>query len=762
MDGVAQRHPSRGRHETEGNLTMDGRGIESDGLTRRQFVMTATTLAGGLALGIGMQGQAARANAPALSGQHWGSDGHDANEINAWIIIEPDDTVTLRSSHAEMGQGSSTGLAMLIAEELACDWARVRTVFASPNRNVREKVYDQMFTVGSRGIRMTWHLVQQAGASARERLIAAAASRWQVNADGCRAQASRVRHTATGRSLRYGELAASAAKITLAAEPAIKTPQQFTLAGKPLPRLDSTIKVNGQAMFGIDTVRPDMVHAAIYMCPVFGGKLVSVDESLAAGRRGVLQIVKLPNAVAVVADRFWRASEAIKALQPGVRWDDGDAARTDSEQFRQMYRAMLDGPMVVARNDGDARSALASRRDVIEAVYEVPHLAHATMEPLNATVHLQQDRIDIWMGTQVSDVYVGLAAKATGLKPEQVYLHNCYLGGGFGRRDFGDDLLPAIEIAKAVGDRPVKMLWTREDDMRHSRYRPQAAIRFRAALGADKRPAAMHIQIALDSIMLATGGQLNNGVDPMAIEGLASSMVYTKFPHWYCGQALKNTHVPAAYWRSVGGSHNGYFLESFIDELAHAANADPLEFRRSLTDRKDVLGVIATLQANSDWGTPLPKGRGRGIAVVDNHGGVMGMVAEVTVGADDRLRVDRIVGAIDAYNIVNPNLVAAQVEGGAIFGLTAALYGEITIKDGAVTQGNYDDYPMVKMADAPRVETHICSSGGVDAQGRPKWGGVGECTVAPVAAAVTNAIFNATGVRVRRLPLKHHRLSATS
>jgi isoquinoline 1-oxidoreductase beta subunit len=731
------------------------------GLSRRQFVMTATTLTGGLALGIGLRGTAASATPPAVTGQYWGADAHDPHEINAWIVIDPDNTVTLRISHVEMGQGSSTGLSMLTAEELGCDWKGIRYVFASPNRNAREKVYGSMSTVGSRGIRTSWQMVQQAGASARERLIAAAAARWKVAPAECTAADSKVTHTPSGRSLRYGELAAAASAITLAKEPAIKTPQQFKLVGTAQPRLDTAIKVNGTAQFGIDAIQPNMVYAAVYMCPVFGGKLVKVDESLVAGRRGVLQVVKLPSMVAVVADNFWRASQAIKTLTPSMVWDGGDASKTDSEQFRQMYLSLLDGPLATGMDKGDARGAVGKGKDVVEAVYEVPHLAHATMEPLNSTVHLQKDRIDIWMGTQQPDTYVELAAKATGLEPEQVYLHNCFLGGGFGRRDFGDDMLPAIEIAKAVGNRPVKMIWTREEDLRHSRYRPQCAIRFKAALGPDKRPTAFYSAIAGDSIMSAVGMGLNKGIDVMSGEGLTWEVVYTRIPNWYAGQSLKNTHVPAAFWRSVGGSHNGFFIESFIDELAHAAGADPLEYRRSMTDRSDVLGVLDVLKAKSDWGKPLPKGRGRGISVVDNHGGIMGMVVEVTVNAEGELKVERVVAAIDAYHIVNPNLVKAQVEGGFVFGYTAARYGEITIKDGAVEQGNFDTYGMARMADTPNVETHICSSGAMDDKGQPKWGGVGECTVAPVAAAITNAIFSATGIRIRRLPIKNAKLSQT-
>lgn len=733
---------------------MKGARRGANGVSRRQFVITAATAAGGFALGIGICGARGRASAPAAVGQYFGADERDPREVNAWIVIDPDDAVTLRVSHAELGQGTSTGLSMLIAEELCCEWAKVRCEFASPHRNSSEKVYGQMATLGSFGIRMTWKLVQQAGASARGRLIAAAATRWHVAPGECVAADSQVRHVSSGRAFRYGELAPAASTIVLTPEPAIKTPERFTLAGQPLARLDTATKVNGSAQFGIDTRLPGMVYAAIAMCPVIGGTLVSVDEAPAAGLRGVRQIVKLPAGVAVVADNYWRAERALQALLPGIRWDGGAAATTDSAQFRQMYRAMLDGPMVTARDHGDARAAIAGHPEVIEAVYEVPHLAHATMEPLNATVHLRKERLDVWIGTQQADLYTNLAAKAAALAPSQVFLHNCYAGGGFGRREFGDDLLAAIAIAQAVGDTPVQMIWSREQDMRHGRYRPQVCARFKALLGDDQRPAALHIELALDSIMNAVGMPLVNGVDIMATEGLSWQICYDQVAHWFCGHALKNTHIPAAFWRSVGGSHNGFFLESFVDELAHSAGADPFAFRRDMTRRADVLGVLDVLESKSDWNKPLPKGRGRGVAVVDNHGSIMGMVVEVTVRDDGQWRVERVVAAIDAYHVVNPNLVTAQVEGGFVFGYTAARYGAITVKDGIVEQGNFDTYPMARLADTPPVETHICSSGGVDDAGLPKWGGVGECTVAPVAPALANAIFNATGQRVRRLPLK--------
>ena len=447
-------------------------------LSRRQFVVTSLTAAGGLAIGLAHPGLA---HALAIKAQPWGDDAPNAREFNAWLVIEPDDTIIIRYGRAEMGQGTFTALTMCVAEELQCDWSKVKSEFASAHRNVTENnVYGDQSSVGSHSVRLGREKAQQVGASARERLIAAAATRWKVEPATCIAENSKVIHKASGRSLRFGQLAAEAAKITLAQEPAIKTPEQYTLMGKPLPRLDVPLKINGTAKFGIDTRIDGMVYAAIVACPVFGGKLKSVDATEAKSRRGIIDVVQLPNAVAVVADRFWRAKEALPKLK--IDWDLGDAAATDSTQFAQDYRAALEGPAANARNDGDADAAITGAAKVIEAVYEVPYLAHARMEPLNATAHFQGDRLDLWLGTQNATGTLQQAARAAGLKPEQVYVHNCFSGGGFGGRGAGAEVDQVIAIAKAVG-KPVKLVYTREEDIRQDRYRPQAAIRFKAGLG---------------------------------------------------------------------------------------------------------------------------------------------------------------------------------------------------------------------------------------------------------------------------------------
>jgi isoquinoline 1-oxidoreductase beta subunit len=726
-------------------------------LSRRQFVVTGTTLMGGLALGFAMPGSA-KAAAPEMGARYWADD-TAAHEIDAWVVVNPDDSVVLRCPMAEMGQGTGSGLPMLLAEELECDWKNVKVEFASVNRNIRENnVYRDMLTVGSRGIRTTFEYVQQGGASARARLIQAAAAKWNVPAGECTASAGQVRHS-SGKSLRYGELAADAAKVTLASEPKIKSPEEFKLAGTRQPRLDSAIKSNGTAKYGIDVREKGQLFASIWSAPVPGGKVVSVDDSAARAMRGVKQVVKLDDAVAVVADNFWRANQALKALK--ITWDGGEAAKTDSAQFAADYRAALDGNMVAVRNDGDAKAAVKNAKNVIEAVYDTPLLAHATMEPCNATVQLKGGRLDVWMGSQTALSNAMSAADWAGVKPEQVYFHQMYLGGGFGRRSNGDELRQAIRIVKAANiEEPLQLLWSREQDMRADRFRPQSAVRMKGVLSADGKLEAIHVESACGSIQRSADPRAAaNGIDGTATEGLGPSVPYNKVPNWYMGLNLKNTHIPVSYWRSVGGSQNTFYMESFIDELAHAAGKDPLEFRLSLTDRKDSLSVLNKLKEMSNWGAPLPKGMGRGISIADNHGAIGGHVAEVSVGNDGAVHVTRVYAATDAYHVVNPNLVEAQIEGGVIFGLTAMLYGEITIKDGAPQESNFDKYRMVRLADSPDVKAELALTGGVDGQGKPKWGGVGECSVAPIAAAVANAIFNATGKRIRSLPFKNVKLT---
>jgi isoquinoline 1-oxidoreductase beta subunit len=618
-------------------------------------------------------------------------------------------------------------------------------------------VYGDMVTAGSRGVRMSWRMLQQAGASARARLIAAAAKRWGVPEAECEAANSKVTHKASGRSLDYAALVTDAAGIALAHEPAIRTPDQFRLIGQPLPRLDTPLKINGTAKFAIDTRLPGMVYAAINACPVAGGTLKSVDEAPVKGRRGVIQVVRLGDAVAVVADRYWRAKEALALLKP--EWETGEVGKTNSAQFAKLYRDTLDGPMATARNDGDAEAAFAqataSGDKIVEALYEAPHAAHAQMEPLNATAHFTGDRLEVWLGTQGQMGALRLAAATSGLRPEQITIHNCFLGGGFGRRGQNDELRHAILVAKAVG-KPVKLVWAREEDMTHDRYRPQAAVRLKTALGKDDMPVAFDARVAVASILRSTGiSTVPNGIEPQAVEGIANTQY--RIPNVRVGCMMKNTHIPVGFWRSVGSSQNAFFMESYVDELAHAAGKDPYQFRRALlAHRKDFIRVLDTVAEKGAWGKPLPAGHGRGIAIHECYDSIVGQVAEVSVDKQGNVRVHRVVAAVDCSYVVNPSIIEAQIQGGIMFGLSAALYGDLSIKDGRVEQTNFDTYPMVRLADAPTVEVYLALTPG------KRWGGIGEPGTAPVAPAVANAIFAATGVRLRKMPLKDARLAGAA
>ena len=720
-------------------------------LSRRAVVFSSLSAAGGLMIGVPVAAQA-KGQPPLVA------DGtNPAKEMTAFLIIEPDNTVTVRVPHQEMGQGTSTALAMLVAEELECDWAKVRVEYASANRNARAggKLYDSMQTVGSRGVRTSVSMMQQAGASARERLRIAAAERWKIDPADCSVADGKCLHKATNRSADYGSLAPAAATVQLPVEPKIKSPDQYALVGKWTPRLDTPAKLDGSAKFGLDAQVPGMVYAAVWSAPVYGGSLKSVDDSALKDMRGIVGVVKLKDAVAVVADRYWRAKKGLDALK--IEWDAAGYGNVDSDSLARDYRAALDKPMATAEKKGDPDAALAvSGARVVEAVYEAPFLSHSPMEPLNCTVALAADRADVWISTQAPMAVLQQTARETGLQQDQVYVHNNYVGGGFGRRGGAhDELLQAIAVAKQV-NKPVKLIWSREQDIRRDRYRPQAFVRLRSALAADGRPQVLQARIAAPSLIRGgIGPQEVQASEPMATECIQNS--FYAFPARDVGVLLKNSHVPVSFWRGVGSSQNGFFMESFMDELAHAAGQDPYKYRRALlTERPDALGVIDAMAQRSDWGQPLPKGRGRGLAILEAYGSVSGQVVEVAVSQDGKLKVDRVTCVLDPYHVANPNTVAQQMEGAVIMGLTAALWGEITFKNGAPVESNFHNYRMARMADTPpRIDVHLVPSGG------PKWGGVGEPGIGPLAPALTNAIFAATGQRVRRLPLKHADLKWT-
>ncbi len=708
-------------------------------LSRRQFIATALTATGGFALGVGIAGPA---EAASLGVRPWGDEAkHYPGEINAWIVIEPDDTVIIRYGRAEMGQGSFTALAQILTEELECDWAFVKPVYASANRNLREnKVYGSLATGGSRAVRETGEIVQQAGASARERLIAAAAKRWNVPASECSAAMSKVAHKPSGRTFRFGELAVDAAAIKLEKEPALKKPDQYRFIGRRLARLDVPLKINGSAKYGIDLDVPGMVQAAIIKCPVFGGTVKSVDEGTITGRRGVQQVVKLKDAVAVVADRYFRARAALDALP--IEWEVGAAGTTNSAQFRKEYLDALDQKGVEARHDGNVDAALQTAAKVIEATYEVPIIAHAPMEPLNAIAHVQADRVDVWVGTQNADLALTFAAQASGVKPENVYIHNTFSGGGFGRRLGPDEVGQAVAVSKVAG-KPVKLIWTREEEIRQGRYRTQAAIRFKAGFAADGTAIALDMRNSAGS---SNPGAVRNGLDPQTMQGLVNTAY--RLPNFRLTSILKNTHVPLGPWRAPGHSQNVFFIESFVDEMAHATGKDPVALRRELlAHRLDFQQVIDLLVEKGDWGKPMPRGKGRGVAVHESYDSIVGMIAEVAV-TNGEVKVERVVIACDCGVVVNPRGVETQLEGGMIYGLSAALFGEITVKNGRVEQGNFDTYPVVRYKDAPKTEVYISPTPG------KRWGGVGEPGATMIQPAVTNAIFAATGKRLRSLPIR--------
>jgi isoquinoline 1-oxidoreductase beta subunit len=716
-------------------------------LSRRRFVTTALTAAGGFALGVGI---ASPAEAASLSVRPWGDEAKRyPGEINAWVVIEPDDTVIIRYGRAEMGQGSFTALPQILTEELECDWAFVKPEYASANRNLKEnKIYGSLATGGSRAVRETGEMVQQAGASARERLIAAAAKRWNAPASECSAAMSKVTHKPTGRTFRFGELAVDAAAIKLDKEPALKRPDQYKFIGRRLARLDVPLKINGSAKYGIDLDVPGMVRAAIIKCPVFGGTVKSVDEGAIASRRGVLQVVKLKDAVAVVADRYFRAQSALNALP--IEWEVGAAGATNSTQFRKEYLDALDQKGAEARHDGNVDAAMATAAKVIEATYEAPIIAHAPMEPLNAIAHVQADRVDVWVGTQNADLALTYAAQVSSVKPENVYIHNTFSGGGFGRRLGPDEVAQAVAVSKAVG-KPVKLIWTREEEIRQGRYRTQAAIRFKAGFAADGTAIALDLRNSAGS---SNPANVRNGLDPQTTQGLANTAY--KLPNYRLVSILKNTHVPLGPWRAPGHSQNVFFIESFIDEMAHAAGKDPVALRRELlAHRPDFQQVIDLLVEKGDWGKPMPRGKGRGVAIHESYDSIVGMIAEVAVTNGD-VKVERVVIACDCGVVVNPRGVETQLEGGMIYGLSAALFGEITVKNGRVEQGNFDTYPVVRFKDAPKTEVYISPTPG------KRWGGVGEPGATMIQPAVTNAIFAATGKRLRSLPIRGQDLSGAA
>lgn len=707
-----------------------------NGMTRRQFLATATLAGGGLLLAC--QLPLGRRNAQAA--------GETEFAPNAWLRIAGNGRVTVIVNKSEMGQGVYTSLPMLVAEELCCDWNNV-TFKASPV--APEYNHAQfgpiMVTGGSTSVRSEWERLSLAGAAAREMLIAAAAKQWKINPAACRAENGYVLGP-NGKKLGFGALAPKAALLPVPAKPQLKGGAK-TILGKPLHRLDSPAKVNGTAIFGIDVAVPGMLTAVIARPPVFGGTVKSFDATKALKIPGVRQVVAVDAGVAVVADGFWPALQGREALS--VQWNEGAGASVDTAAMRQQYAKLAATPGLVARKEGDATATLANAKKRFEVEYEVPYLAHAPMEPLNCFVDLKDDSCLIRTGSQFQTVDRAAAARVAGLKPEQVTLETTFLGGGFGRRACtgSDYIIEAVQVAKAV-KQPVKVIRTREDDTRAGYYRPMWYDRIAACLDDKGMPLAWQHRIVGQSIVAGTAfesAMVKDGIDDTSVEGAANTLY--AIPNLQVELHSPTNAVPVLWWRSVGHSHTAFVMESMLDELAAAAGKDPYQYRQTLLKKHPrILKVLETAANKAGWNKKMPKGQGRGIAVHESFGSYVAQVAEVSVDSKGQVRVHRVVCAVDCGRIVNPDTIKAQMESGITFGLSAALYGAITLKNGRVEQGNFDSYPLVRMNAMPRVEVHIIASDEAP-------GGVGEPGVPPIAPAVANALFNVSGARVRSLPL---------
>jgi isoquinoline 1-oxidoreductase subunit beta len=708
-------------------------------LSRRRFLKTSALAGGGLVLGVCLPKLRSSARAADEKVRSFAA--------NAFVRVGTDDWVTVVVNHSEMGQGPYTSIPMLVAEEMDADWSKVRFEAAPVDPAYNHSVLGMQVTGGSTSTWSEWERVRKAGAAARWMLIAAAAESWGVESASCSADKSHVLERSSGRRLSFGQLAEKAAGMKPPRTVALKDPKDFKIVGKPTKRLDTPEKTNGQAIFGLDVQVPGMLIALVARSPVFGGKLKSFNADKAKSLPGVRHVVEIERGVAVVADGFWPAKKGREALE--TVWDEGPLAKLDSRSQGEQYARLAEQAGATARKEGDVIVALGKAARKLEAVYDLPYLAHATMEPMNCVADVRPDHCEIWTGTQLQTADRDAAARDSGLRPEQVRLHTTFMGGGFGRRAVLDNhfVREAVQISKAV-KAPVKVVWTREDDMCGGYYRPRAYHSIRAGIDARGSPVAWQHHIVCESFIAETpfeGAIIKNGVDGTAAEG-AQDLPY-EVPNLLVSWHRAPGGVPTLWWRSVGHSHNAFVVETFLDELAQAAGKDPVEYRLALLAKqprhKRVLEVVAD---KAGWGKSLPQGRGRGIAVHESFGSFLAHVVEVSVSPEQGLKVHRVVCAIDCGPVVNPDTIRAQMEGAAVFGLTAALYGEISFENGRVKQRNFHDYKMLRMDEMPEVEAHIVPS-------TERMGGVGEPGVPPVAPALANALFTLTGRRIRKLPI---------